>query len=44
MCNVLGAYVLGMILAFSASWRVTLIALGISPLMIISGIVNGKLA
>lgn len=38
--NMLGAYVLGMVLAFIASWRITLIALALSPLMVISATIE----
>ena len=33
----IGSFISGMIIAFTASWRVTLVTLAISPLMVISG-------
>lgn len=43
-CNVSSAYILGMILAFIASWRITLIALAMSPLMVIAATIEAQLA
>lgn len=42
--NVAGAYLLGMILAFVASWRVTLIAIGLSPLMVVASAIEAQMA
>lgn len=39
----LAAYVVGMILAFMASWRVTLVALACTPLMIIQGMIEAQM-
>lgn len=42
--NVSAAYILGMVLAFLSSWRITLIALGLSPLMVFAAMVEAELA
>ena len=44
MFNVLGAYTCGMVLAFTSSWQITLIALSCSPLMVISAQIQAQLA
>ena len=42
-CQAIATFVTGMAIAFTASWQLTLIGLGLSPLMIISGKLRAKM-
>lgn len=39
----LSSFIVGIIIAFTASWKLTLITLGMSPLLILSGLIEGKM-